>query len=276
MFNIFLIRFFKKKFFLIQLMSEVGSLWIGESLSRLEVMCLKSFLKNGYKVNLFVYDEVKNIPKGVKVRDGNEVLDNSEIYTYQNKSFSAISNRFRFEMIKKTGLVWVDCDMFCIKYYNFDKYKCLFTSEPDKKYKQNKINAGIIKIRNERILDYAINKCIEYKEKILNGEIVWGIGPSIVNELIQKNNLEKYLKPWNFSTSCNNKHYESIIKPDFTTVNDKSMNGITPLFFNKVKDIPEETYFIHLWNEFLRKNNFDKNNFPEDSFLRELEKLTES
>ena len=253
-------------------MSKVGSLWIGDSLSRLEIMCLKSFLKNGYEVNLFVYDQVKNIPEGVIIRDGNEVLDSSEIYTYQNKSFSAISNRFRFEMIKKTGLVWVDCDIFCIKYYNFDEETIV--SEPNKKYEENKIGSCLIYLQNEEILNYAIKKCIEYKEKILNGEVIWGIGPSVVKEIVEKNKLEKYVKNWQFASSCNCKHYKSLLNPDFKIKKEGPLEK--PIFFNRVKDIPEETHFIHLWNEFFRKNKIDKNNFPENSFLRELEKLTES
>ena len=47
-------------------------------------------------------------------------------------------------MIYKTGLPWVDADMLCLKNYDFTKDKYLFTSEPDKKYVNQKNNAGII------------------------------------------------------------------------------------------------------------------------------------
>ena len=44
-------------------MNIIKTLWIGPSLSLLEQLSLKSFLRNGYKVELFIYDEVKNRPQ---------------------------------------------------------------------------------------------------------------------------------------------------------------------------------------------------------------------
>ena len=37
----------------------VQSLWIGEYLSSLEIMCIKSFLKKGHEFHLYTYDKVK-------------------------------------------------------------------------------------------------------------------------------------------------------------------------------------------------------------------------
>ena len=47
---------------------------------------------NGHEVHLYTYDKVENIPEGVIVKNGNEILDKSEIYRYKNGClFSKIS-----------------------------------------------------------------------------------------------------------------------------------------------------------------------------------------
>ena len=53
----------------------VQGLWIGESLSKLEQLAIKSFIDHGFEYHLYVYSKVENIPKGVIVKNGNDILD---------------------------------------------------------------------------------------------------------------------------------------------------------------------------------------------------------
>jgi len=242
----------------------VSGLWIGPSLSFIEQLSIQSFLNNGYNYDLYVYDNVENIPENVNIKDANEILHNSEIFSYQNKSFSAVSNIFRFQLLYKKNTIWVDLDIICTKYYDFNKDKYLFITEPDKTYKNEKLGSCILKIpQNEHIAIDAIEKCQREKEKVLKGEIVWGMGPRTVKYIVDKYALHKYIKNWKFSNCCANKHFECIINPEFKE------NGE---YFNEIDKIPDENYFIHLWNEFMRRNNIDKNNIPENSFLYNLRK----
>ena len=55
-------------------MEVIQSLWIGTKLSNLEKLSIKSFIDNGHTYHLYTYAEVKNIPEGVIVKDGNEIL----------------------------------------------------------------------------------------------------------------------------------------------------------------------------------------------------------
>ena len=60
----------------------IQSLWIGDSLSKSEQLCVKSFVDNGHEFHLYIYGDVKNIPEGVIVKDGNEIVDDDgEIIT---------------------------------------------------------------------------------------------------------------------------------------------------------------------------------------------------
>ena len=61
----------------------VNSLWIGEELLPLQLISINSFLAKGFKYNIYLYDEVKNIPSGVNILDGNNIIDESEIFFYK-------------------------------------------------------------------------------------------------------------------------------------------------------------------------------------------------
>jgi len=244
----------------------VSGLWIGNSLSLIEQLSIKSFLLNGYNYDLYIYDKVENIPENVNIKDANEILSHYELFTYKNTSYSAVSNIFRFKLLYQKNTIWVDLDIICTKFYDFNKDKYIFVSEPDKNYENDKIGSCIIKIPKNDIIGYdAIQKCNREKEKVLKGEVVWGMGPKTVKYIVDKYALKKYVKPWRFSNCCANKHYECIINPEFKEKGE---------YFNKIDDIPEENYFIHLWNELMRRNNVDKNNINSRSFIKQLEYKT--
>ena len=84
----------------------IQSLWIGDELSNMEQLSAKSFIDHGHTYHLYTYGDVKNIPEGVIVKDGNEILLESEIFRYKNGSVSAFSNLFRFALLYKKGGCW--------------------------------------------------------------------------------------------------------------------------------------------------------------------------
>ena len=57
---------------------EAGTLWIGGALSWMEQLCLKSFVDKGQKITLFHYEDIPNVPEGVILRDGREILDTDD------------------------------------------------------------------------------------------------------------------------------------------------------------------------------------------------------
>jgi hypothetical protein len=83
----------------------VQGLWIGPELSVMEQLSIASFLRNGHEYHLYVYGEVKNIPMGTRVKDGDEeILPVSMIFQYRReKSYSAFSNFFRYRLLLERG-----------------------------------------------------------------------------------------------------------------------------------------------------------------------------
>lgn len=278
----------------------VQSLWIGPCLTNLERMAIKSFISQGHDFHLYIYNQVEGIPEGTTIKDGNDILPQEEIFTYSNSSagkssVSAFSNIFRFKLLFLKGNYWVDTDMVCTQFLNMSE-PYLFTSEPSGKngYTKEKINAGIIKLPIYSIeASFGVNKCQLSKEKILSGEIKWGLGPKTTEALVKKYQLKKFVKPWYFSNSCSCHHWKSLIED----LNWKFYQRIHPnlkekintkkkaqdhwnnygraeglmglpyqhLIIRNLKDKPEGNYCIHLWNQFWNKEGVNKN----DSFQKE-------
>ena len=63
-------------------MTIIQSLWIGNTLSTMEIYSLKSFLNTGHTVHLYVYEVINNIPDGVIIKDGNDILPENLIFKY--------------------------------------------------------------------------------------------------------------------------------------------------------------------------------------------------
>lgn len=104
-----------------QKLPHIGSLWIEGSLSYLEQMCLLSFVANGHDVTLFSYGNIGNVPEEINQLDAREVHDPQKIIF--NKQFNTPvpqSDIFRLHMIKNTGMIWADVDMFCVKPIDYD------------------------------------------------------------------------------------------------------------------------------------------------------------
>lgn len=242
----------------------IQSLWIGPELSKLEQLCLKSFIDNGHEFHLYTYENVDNVPDGVIIKDGNEILNKSEIFTYKNGSVSAFSNLFRFTMLYKKGGYWADTDLLCVKPFKFNE-DFVISSEPNDRYTENRINAGLLKFKKgsqEALEGMNIQK--EQKRAILEGKVTWSSGPKTVTQIVNKYNLHKYVLPWRGICSCAWNHYGTIFKSNI-----KSNKAI----IDTISDIPEEMICIHLWNEILRRNGINKNNtFNQESLFEAFKK----
>lgn len=96
-------------------MPPVASLWIGESLSVYEQLCLRSFVRTGHPVTLHVYEDVAGVPEGVTVCDASLVLPRTSVFPNpESSTYAMFANWFRYEMVQATGHTWIDADLVSI------------------------------------------------------------------------------------------------------------------------------------------------------------------
>ena len=105
----------------------VQSLWIGDSLTEMEIYCIKSFLRNGFDFHLYVYEHVKKVPKGTTIKNGNTIMKKKDIFKLK-ETFLPFSDIWRYKLLYEKGGYWVDMDMICMKPFDF-KDEFVFSSE---------------------------------------------------------------------------------------------------------------------------------------------------
>lgn len=109
----------------------ICALWVGNHLNAIACACLKSFLKHGHRVHLYSYVAIDNVPDGIMVLDGNQIVDASKIIKHEKSgSFALFSDIFRYELLqKRDNIIYVDCDVYCLKPMHIPKHGYLYGFE---------------------------------------------------------------------------------------------------------------------------------------------------
>lgn len=166
-------------------MAEFGSLWVGGPLRKLQQTCLASFVHFGHTINLFVYDMDMQVPDGVIKRDAREVIPEDNIFLVRD-TYAAFSDVFRYNMLHKFDLIWVDADTLCLTDdWSFFEDDILFCNEYDDYYV-----GGVLKLpRNSEITKYLVNQV-----KLVDpSSMFWAeMGPTLLTKAIKKYGYESY------------------------------------------------------------------------------------
>ncbi len=102
--------------------------WTGKPLSRLERAALQSYVNQGYTVDIYTYNPMREfmerVPRSrhIRVHDAREILDESVMFEYGGRAdvgarndaykYLPFSDLFRFTMLHKRGGSWMDLDIF--------------------------------------------------------------------------------------------------------------------------------------------------------------------
>lgn len=106
----------------------VHGLWIGKVLSKLELLTIHSFVKNGHTFHLWTYNEIEQeLPEGALMKDANLIIPEQFVFSYKNAnqfghgkgSFAGFSDIFRYKLLYDCGGWWTDMDVCCLKKLDF-------------------------------------------------------------------------------------------------------------------------------------------------------------
>ena len=222
--------------------SIVHSLWIGQSLSALELLTLHSFVRHGYNFCLWLYQPLTNVlPEGVELMDANEIIPKDRIFKKKEDdpsfkvgkgSYGTFSDIFRYKLLYDKGGIWTDMDITCLKPYVFDN--------PYFFRKHHILDAmgNLIKcpIGSELMLS-------AYKESLVtcNADTQeWLMTNTILNKHIKRLGLQKYI------TS--------------QLSNQDKWSAISNFIYSEC-DIPDNWYFLHWMNEEWRRQGLGKKKY---------------
>jgi mannosyltransferase OCH1-like enzyme len=230
----------------------IQGLWVGPELSVMEQLSVSSFLRHGHQYHLYVYEDVKNIPEGTTVKDGNEILPAARIFQYkQQASYAGFSNFFRYKLLLERGGWWVDTDTVCLKPFDFSE-EYVFSSEIAQG--EEVINCGICKVpAGSEVMAYAWGVC-ETKDP---EKLVWGeTGPGLMGSAVRKFSLERYKQPAEVFCPIGYADWEKVLDPEAEL------------------KLDERSFAIHLWNERWRAAGRDKNaRYPDGCLYEQLKSV---
>jgi len=238
----------------------IQSLWIGGALSRVERLCILSFLSQGHDFHLYTYGNVDGVPDGVRILNGNEILNSEYIFLNSDrKTYSGFSNLFRYRMLRDKGGIWTDLDVVCLKPFNFVD-ETVIAQEVDQDGSVVVASCVIASQPNSSLM----KECYGNAEKVGRSKQKFGeLGPYFLSRFVKKYANQLSIKS------------PSIFCPvPYTRWSDLISEHPDRQAF-VINSIGAETLAVHLWNEMWRLAKIDKNSrfSPNSFFERECSKF---
>lgn len=93
----------------------IGTFWMGGPLWPVMQLCLRTWLRHGYAVEVYSYAPVEGLPKGCLPRDAREILPEDRIDRLHGRP-SAVADIFRLHLLHaRADLVWCDTDLLLLR-----------------------------------------------------------------------------------------------------------------------------------------------------------------
>jgi len=254
---------------------QIQSLWIGGNLSKVERLCIQSFLDHGHEFHLYAYEEINNLPKGAKLLDARSIMPEDSIFRYKDGwakgSVSGFADVFRLLMVQKHGGWWVDMDIICLKKFDFES-DTVFCTSSEGEY-GSILNNCAFKLPTNSIF---IESCLsEISNLDLNNMAFGKAGPFLFQSKVKELNLEKYAMPYEYFNPINWKNVGELILGKMSN-KDKIKEILRPILRPNTmtgRKISAHSYTIHLWNEVWNTAGFDKNGtYKKDSLFEKLKR----
>jgi len=97
----------------------LNTLWVGKTLTYIELLSLLSAMQHGHKVKLYSYtpEELRGVPKGIEVLDASAVMSRDKLISYAEcrNGVALGANLWRYHMLAMGLGVWCDLDLVFVK-----------------------------------------------------------------------------------------------------------------------------------------------------------------
>ena len=234
-------------------MANFSGFWIGE-FTKLQQLCLSSFIYHGHNFTLYVYDDSIDVPPGVIKKNAEEIMLKKEIFYAKGQdngigknSPAPAADLFRYRLLNTYDTIWSDCDMLCLSDdFNLTNDGYLFSIEPN----TNAMAVDILKlpIGSPALLDL-ISRAEAYpKDKISFAEI----GPFLLTTIVNEHKLMDKAVPFNLTHEFLNYEYLKFWYPEHK---------------EETLERCSTTKIAALYNTLITISLFDKNNFPKGTAI---------
>ncbi len=121
------------------LSNKISTMWYDGPLHDVARVSLASMVAQGMDVSVYTYGDIPNLPAGIALADGNEVLDTSLLSRLAPVKKAAthgswqplvnFSDFFRIYQLKAGKGLWLDTDVFLFRPFTYDTEKVFFAFE---------------------------------------------------------------------------------------------------------------------------------------------------
>ncbi|MBI2968631.1 MAG: hypothetical protein HYY40_12595 [Bacteroidetes bacterium] len=234
----------------------VHALWIGETLSPVELLTLKSFLHHGHEFHLWIYSPLSTpVPGGVIIEDAGKIISPDKIFKRnfsdpacggvgKGSYGSPFADIFRFKLLYEKGGWWTDMDVTCLKPFEFST-PLVFRPHP------NLPVVGTV-LKAPAKADFLLDAYEKTRQQCNEDTRDWLLPNRILNESVRNRGLEKFI-------------VNNISNHDIWRETRRHIRGNGK--------IPADYYFIHWQNEEWRVRGIGKERFKQNSTFGRLLEL---
>jgi hypothetical protein len=224
-------------------MAKFASLWVGNPMTKIQEVSLSSFIYHGHELTLYVYDMDMQVPEGVQKAFAGDIMNESEMFLVQN-TYAAFSDLFRYRMIKKTGLVWVDADTICLSPIwdeLGDTYACI---------ENDTVVGGVLALpKDSAAINYLIKQSTDFDKTKIN----WtDVGPALVDKAFRKFDLMVYVHPMEVFCGIHWSKWEKLWNPKY---------------LKEIKKLEKTSKSISVYHSMTTRGGIDKNYLPSNSAM---------
>jgi glycosyltransferase involved in cell wall biosynthesis len=247
--------------------------WHGAALSRLERLCIASFLAHGHPVRLHVYQEPSGVPPGVQMVDANRTLPEKFLFHQADSgSVGSFADWFRYQLLYEQGGIWADTDVVCLKPLQYPQ-PVLFARQDEQI-----INNAVLALPAGHELAAWMVACCREPNRMLPYDSRRTRRRKLQRRLLQGNRRGNVTwgeyGPQGFTQAARHLGYEARALPYWHFYPVHYLNWRT-VFDGSLHDNPgviAASTTLHLWNEMTRRApGFDVNaRFPADSLFEQL------
>jgi mannosyltransferase OCH1-like enzyme len=244
----------------------IQGLWIGSKLSVMEQLSIQSFRQNGHDYHLYVYEDVRDVPKGVQLMDARSILPADRIFTYQHGaeqgSYSGFADAFRWHLLAEKGGWWADLDVVCLKPFDFPDSHIIASSH-EGKWGNPAINCVMKMPANSDLATYLCRESDRYDPQQIR---FTETGPLLLQRGIAALGLDSAIVAHDIFCAISWRSVQQKIA--YTQLNSRPCRWL-----NYTKDyargvlkpaasidrLRRHSAAIHLWSEMWRREQLDKN-----------------
>jgi hypothetical protein len=228
-----------------------ATFWAGEGFPAYEAACLSSFVRHGYEMAVYSFDEISNLPPGVELRPAGEIVEERFVHAFLIKgkpSLSHFSDLFRYRLFQKTQATWVDSDMYLLRPFDIELPTTLLARED-----AQALCGAIMRLDQA---NPALGQLVDKTEAVAGRNLVWGqTGPRLLTSVFGADVMARSYGPEQFFPI----HYDEFWKV------------FLPEYQAECAALCEKAYTLHLWNNIVTKVGVWKDVLPpKGSYLERL------